>query len=68
MVGVGKIPDIYAGRGFTRALKTKDNRDGLEKTLALLGEDFRGLVFVNLVDFDSRYGHRRDPRGMGGPF
>ncbi len=66
MVGVGKIPDIYAGRGFTRALKTKDNRDGLEKTLALLGEDFRGLVFVNLVDFDSRYGHRRDPQGYGG--
>ncbi len=69
VVGVGKIPDIYAGRGFTRALKTKDNRDGLEKTLALLGEDFRGLVFVNLVDFDSRYGHRRDPQGYGGgPF
>ena len=65
VVGVGKIPDIYAGRGFTRTVKTKDNRDGLEKTLALLGEGFRGLVFVNLVDFDSKYGHRRDPEGYG---
>ncbi len=65
VVGVGKIPDIYADRGFTRKVKTKSNQDGLEKTLALLGEDFQGLVFVNLVDFDSRYGHRRDPEGYG---
>ncbi|WP_024119088.1 phosphopentomutase [Thermus thermophilus] len=65
VVGVGKIPDIYAGRGFTRKVKTKDNRDGLEKTLALMGEPFSGLVFTNLVDFDSKYGHRRDPEGYG---
>jgi phosphopentomutase len=65
VVGVGKIPDIYAGRGFTRAERTKDNRDGLEKTLALMGEPFSGLVFTNLVDFDSKYGHRRDPEGYG---
>ena len=65
VVGVGKIPDIYAGRGFTRKVKTKDNQDGLEKTLALMGEPFSGLVFTNLVDFDSKYGHRRDPEGYG---
>ena len=65
VVGVGKIPDIYAGRGVTRKVKTKDNRDGLEKTLALMGEPFSGLVFTNLVDFDSKYGHRRDPEGYG---
>ena len=65
MVGLGKIPDIYAGRGFTRKVKTKDNQDGLEKTLALMGEPFSGLVFTNLVDFVSKYGHRRDPEGYG---
>ncbi|GAB5602926.1 phosphopentomutase [Thermus sp. FJN-A] len=63
VVGVGKIPDIYAGQGFTRAVRTKDNADGLKKTLALMGEDFRGLIFTNLVDFDAKYGHRRNPQG-----
>jgi len=63
VVGVGKIPDIYAGRGFTRAVKTKDNKGGLEKTLALMEEGFSGLVFTNLVDFDAKYGHRRNPEG-----
>ena len=65
VVAAGKIPDTYAGRGFTRKVKTKDNQDGLEKTLALMGEPFSGLVFTNLVDFDSKYGHRRDPEGYG---
>ena len=63
VVGVGKIPDIYAGRGFTRTVKTKDNKGGLEKTLALMEEGFSGLVFTNLVDFDAKYGHRRNPEG-----
>ncbi|MEN2981462.1 MAG: phosphopentomutase [Thermus sp.] len=63
VVGVGKIPDIYAHRGFAREVKSRDNQDGLEKTLALLGEPFSGLVFTNLVDFDAKYGHRRDPQG-----
>lgn len=63
VVGVGKIPDIYAHRGFTREVKTKDNTDGLEKTLALMQEPFSGLLFVNLVDFDAKYGHRRNPEG-----
>ena len=63
MVGVGKIPDIYAHRGFTREVKTKDNTAGLEKTLALMQEPFSGLLFANLVDFDAKYGHRRNPEG-----
>ncbi|MBW6394075.1 MAG: phosphopentomutase [Thermus sp.] len=63
VVGVGKIPDIYAHRGFTREVKTKDNTDGLEKILALMQEPFSGLLFANLVDFDARYGHRRNPEG-----
>ncbi len=63
VVGVGKIPDIYAHRGFTREVKTRDNADGLEKTLGLMEEPFSGLVFTNLVDFDAKYGHRRDPEG-----
>ena len=63
VVGVGKIPDIYAHRGFTREVKTKDNIDGLEKTLALMQEPFSGLLFANLVDFDAKYGHRRNPEG-----
>ncbi len=63
VVGVGKIPDIYAHRGFTREVKTRDNADGLEKTLSLMEEPFSGLVFTNLVDFDAKYGHRRNPEG-----
>ncbi|WP_114313197.1 phosphopentomutase [Thermus caldifontis] len=63
VVGVGKIPDIYAHRGFTREVKTRDNADGLEKTLSLMEEPFSGLVFTNLVDFDAKYGHRRNPHG-----
>jgi len=60
---VGKIEDIFAGRGITRSRRTGSNEEGVETTLARLEEDFTGLLFVNLVDFDSRYGHRRDPEG-----
>ncbi|AEB12593.1 phosphopentomutase [Marinithermus hydrothermalis] len=63
VVGVGKIPDIYAHRGFTREVKTKDNADGIRKTLELMREDVEGLIFTNLVDFDAKYGHRRNPEG-----
>jgi phosphopentomutase len=63
VVGVGKIHDIFAGRDIDRSLHTEGNRDGLQKTAALLGEIENGFIFVNLVDFDMRYGHRRDPRG-----
>jgi phosphopentomutase len=63
VIGVGKIPDIYDGRGITRAVHTEGNADGLKKTEALLGEMEAGLLFVNLVDTDMLYGHRRDPVG-----
>lgn len=60
---IGKISDIFAGRGVGKCIRTTGNPDGIEKLFAAQKEDFRGLCFVNLVDFDSSYGHRRDPRG-----
>ena len=63
MVAVGKINDIFAGRGATRAIRTKNNDDGMRVTLSLAAEDFHGLAFINLVDFDMLYGHRRDIPG-----
>ncbi|MBS4785399.1 MAG: phosphopentomutase [Clostridiales bacterium] len=62
-IGVGKIYDIFAGSGITRKIKTKNNTDGIQKTLELLESDFSGLGFVNLVDFDMVYGHRNDAPG-----
>ncbi|MBR6709861.1 MAG: phosphopentomutase, partial [Clostridia bacterium] len=64
-IAVGKINDIFAGRGITRVITTAGNDDGMEKTSAVAAEDFRGLCFVNLVDFDSSYGHRNNPAGYG---
>lgn len=63
VIAVGKINDIFCGEGITDSSPTKSNADGIEKTLALLEKPFRGLLFTNLVDFDSLYGHRRDPQG-----
>ena len=64
VIGVGKIADIFANRGLTRSLGiNKNNTDGMTKTLKLIDEDFNGLCFVNLVDFDMIYGHRRDVDG-----
>jgi len=63
MIAVGKINDIFAGRGATRAIRTKNNDDGMRVTLSLAAEDFHGLTFINLVDFDMLYGHRRDIPG-----
>ena len=63
VIGIGKIPDIYAGRGFTQKIHSDDNIDGLNKTLAAMTGEFDGLAFTNLVDFDAKYGHRRDPQG-----
>ncbi|WP_276351813.1 phosphopentomutase [Cohnella caldifontis] len=63
VVAVGKINDIFDGEGITRATPTKSNAHGIETTLQELRGSFRGLLFVNLVDFDSLYGHRRDPVG-----
>ena len=60
---VGKIYDIFAGKGISHTLRTENNKDGMEKTDAILNEDFEGLCFVNLVDFDMTFGHRRDVDG-----
>ena len=61
--GVGKINDIFAGRGITKHHPTHSNREGIETTIKLLKTDFCGLAFINLVDFDMLYGHRNDIDG-----
>jgi len=63
VIAVGKINDIFAGKGITEYVYTKGNEEGIERTLEYLETDFEGLCFVNLVDFDSLYGHRRDIEG-----
>lgn len=63
VVGVGKIEDIFSGQGVTESFHTEGNADGLRRTASLLPREDGGLVFVNLVDFDMVYGHRRDPAG-----
>jgi phosphopentomutase len=63
VIGLGKIPDIYAGRSFSESIHTDNNNDGIEKLLAVLKQQPHGLVFLNLVDFDAKYGHRRDVAG-----
>ena len=63
MLAVGKIYDIFAGHGTTEHVYTKGNTDGLNKTMAYAEKDFNGLCFVNLVDFDMLYGHRRNIDG-----
>ena len=61
--GVGKIYDIFAGEGIQKTQRIQDNVDGMEKTIALQDAEFNGLCFVNLVDFDMKYGHRNDIDG-----
>ena len=63
VISVGKIWDIFAGRSISREFHTDNNDDGMGKTAALAKQDFRGLCFVNLVDFDTKYGHRNDVDG-----
>jgi phosphopentomutase len=63
VIGIGKIEDLFAGRGLTRRDHTETNRDGMEATLRWLARDFTGLLFVNLVEFDMLWGHRRDSEG-----
>ena len=63
VLAVGKINDIFAGKGITEYVYTKGNAEGIERTLEYLEKDFEGLCFINLVDFDSLYGHRRDVDG-----
>ena len=63
VIAVGKITDIFAGRGITESILTHSNAEGMEVTERLLDRDFNGLVFTNLVEFDSSYGHRQDAYG-----
>ena len=62
-LGVGKINDIFAGKSISWTTRTTSNRDGMQKTIELLNRDFKGLCFVNLVDFDMLFGHRNDIDG-----
>lgn len=66
VIGVGKIRDIFAGKGITEFVTTTGNEDGIEKTISYMKKDFEGLCFVNLVDYDMLYGHRRDIDGYAG--
>lgn len=62
---VGKINDIFNGQGITEPVHTENNMDGVNKTIEALKKDFEGFIFTNLVDFDSKFGHRRDVVGYG---
>ena len=62
---IGKISDIFNGQGVTQAVHTDNNMDGVNKTITALKQRFEGFIFTNLVDFDSKFGHRRDPIGYG---
>lgn len=64
-IALGKISDIFDNEGVTKSIRTKSNMDGMDKFIDLLEEDFHGMSFLNLVDFDALYGHRRDPEGYG---
>ena len=63
VIGIGKINDIFAGKGLTDFVLTKDNADGIERILEYTQKDFNGLCFIYLVDFDMRFGHRNDVDG-----
>ena len=63
VIGVGKIEDIFNQQGITEAIHTHDNMDGVDQTINYMKKETKGLIFTNLVDFDSKYGHRRDVEG-----
>ncbi len=63
VVGIGKVPDLFAGRGITRGVHTHDDLDGVTETARAMDELGSGVIFTNLVDLDSQYGHRNDPAG-----
>lgn len=65
VIGVGKINDIFAGSGITEFVRSSGNEEGIEQMIAYGDKEFHGLCFVNLVDFDSKYGHRNDVEGYG---
>lgn len=60
---IGKISDIFNGNGISKSVHTDNNMDGVDKTIEALKQDFEGFIFTNLVDFDSKFGHRRDAKG-----
>ncbi|MBK8827390.1 MAG: phosphopentomutase [Saprospiraceae bacterium] len=63
VLGIGKIYDIFAGKGITRSIKTANNQEGIEATISAIENDEASLIFTNLVDFDMHFGHRRDVVG-----
>lgn len=63
VIAIGKIHDIFAGKGITKSIPTKSNKEGVEKTVAAWSNLQKGLIFTNLVEFDSSFGHRNDPKG-----
>ena len=65
VIAIGKINDIFNGQGITEFVRTKNNMDGVDKFVDILKKDFTGMSFLNLVDFDAAYGHRRDTVGYG---
>lgn len=65
VVALGKISDIFDGEGITKSVRTISNDDGMAKLISSMDDDFNGLNFLNLVDFDAKFGHRRDPKGYG---
>ncbi|MGR3764905.1 phosphopentomutase [Rossellomorea sp. NS-SX7] len=65
VIALGKISDIFNGEGVTKAIRTRHNMDGMDVLIKTFDESFTGLSFLNLVDFDALYGHRRDPEGYG---
>lgn len=65
VIAIGKISDIFDGEGVTKSLRTVSNMDGMDKLVETVEIDFTGISFLNLVDFDALYGHRRDPEGYG---
>ncbi|GBD66876.1 phosphopentomutase [Tetragenococcus halophilus subsp. halophilus] len=64
-IGIGKISDIFSGNGLDEVYHNEDNMDGMNHVDHVMAQDFNGFCFVNLVDFDSMYGHRRNPIGFG---
>ena len=66
MISIGKINDIFVGEGITEAYKSQSSVHGMEQTIETAGKDFTGLCFVNLVDFDALWGHRRNVNGYAG--
>ena len=63
VISIGKINDIFNGQGVTKAIKSRSSHEGLQQTIEIAKEDFNGICFTNLVDFDAKWGHRRNPKG-----